>query len=390
MRVDVDLEELERDPYAIFTRLRGMAPLVFVEPLNMWYATSYETVRAILSDNVRFTTSWPRSRVFSVFGQTMLTHDGAEHARMRQPFLPMFGVKAIEGDLNPLIKTIAGSLVADLEPCGAAELRKDFAARLPILVMLSMFGMPQRDEPLLRSWYDAFEAALSNYTGKPDVDARAALCLEEFKVRMRQALNGEDAAQAAPASVAALAKPDEMALNADETLANLALVFFGGISTVEALILNALWALGQNPEILARVRRNPNLLPHLVDETMRWRSPVQSALRHLTADAELGGQFLRAGDTVNCMLGAANRDPKQFKDPDRFDITRENARTHLGFAFGPHMCLGFRLAKVEGEIALRALIETLPDIEIDIEASAPPTGYEFHQPRALVARWRQN
>jgi cytochrome P450 len=143
----------------------------------------------------------------------------------------------------------------------------------------------------------------------------------------------------------------------------------------------------EQEDVLERARRDPALLPQVIEETMRWLSPVQSATRHVTEAFEWQGIQFSAHDTVNCMLGAANRDPSVFPDPDRFDPSRANARRHLGFATGAHACLGSHLAKAEVRIGLEALLGRLRNIRLERSLTDPPTGYEFRQPRKLTVSW---
>lgn len=182
-------------------------------------------------------------------------------------------------------------------------------------------------------------------------------------------------------------KPAGERLTDEEIRRNASIIFFGGISTVEALILDSLYALFTHPNTLARVRADLSLIPAVLEEVMRWMSPVQSAMRHATRDVVLGGAEIRAGDTVSCMLGAANRDPQLFAEPDVFDIDRPNLRKHLGFAFGPHSCLGLHLARLEARIALEELLIRLPDLGPVGDEPMIVEGYEFRQPRRLAVRW---
>jgi cytochrome P450 len=141
---------------------------------------------------------------------------------------------------------------------------------------------------------------------------------------------------------------------------------------------------------LQRVQSDLALLPQLIEETMRWLSPVQSATRHVIAPFEWQGIEFVSHDTVNCMLGAANRDPSIFTDPDRFDLDRANSRRHLGFATGAHACLGSHLAKAEVRIGLEALLRRLRSIRLERSLTEPPSGYEFRQSRRLTLRWDGN
>jgi len=248
-------------------------------------------------------------------------------------------------------------------------------------------GLPLSAEARIRQWYDSFEAALVNFTRDSAVQLRAqrdvAAFHELLDVQMRAAAGPLDASLLGGLVNA----PAESRLAADEIKRNLSIILFGGISTVEALILNALWALFEHPHVLGLLRTDSSLLPQVLDETIRWLSPVQSATRHVVLDCEFAGVQLAAGATVNCMLGAANRDPSVFPDPDRFDIERANLRRHLGFATGAHSCVGFNLAKAEARIAIEELLKSLPKLTIVESDSGPLRGYEFRQPAALTVRW---
>jgi cytochrome P450 len=178
-------------------------------------------------------------------------------------------------------------------------------------------------------------------------------------------------------------------LTDEEIAANAQIIFFGGISTVEALILDALWALALDPAATASVRREPERLGAAIEETVRWAGPVQSATRHAARDIDLHGVAIGSGEIVNCILAAANRDPVMFAEPDRFDISRPNAADQVGFGAGPHFCLGAHLAKVEATIALGRLFSRLPDFRVDLARSEAPSGYEFRQPRRLMATWER-
>ncbi|MBS0396469.1 MAG: cytochrome P450, partial [Proteobacteria bacterium] len=195
---------------------------------------------------------------------------------------------------------------------------------------------------------------------------------------------------AAPASLLAdLVRAGPAARLGDEEICrNLSIIFFGGISTVEALVLNTLWALARSPGALERVRADADCIAAALEESARWRSPVQSATRHVVGDVEFRGVTFRAGETVNCMLGSANRDAEVFERPDEFELARPNARRHLAFATGVHACLGFQVARTEARIALEELLAGLPGLRLDAGGSAPPRGSEFHQCSRLAAIWR--
>ena len=400
----VSLEELERDPYPVFVRLREREPISWLPALDMWYVMRYEDVREALLDPRHFTTVSERSTIYDTFGEHVLTSEGAAHERYRQaagaPFTPL----AIRTHLETAIRAAAAALVDGIAARGTVDLRPSFAARLPIQVMLLLCGVRAEAEADMRRWYDSFEAALANFGRDPQVRAAAGQSVAEFHALLDGPIRSARAGATMPISDGAhtsgglrgagesliehLAKAPQ-GLGDLEIKRNLSIIFFGGISTVEALLLNSLWALFQHPESLARVRRDPALVPQVLEETMRWLSPVQSATRHVIEPFVWRGIEFAAHETVNCMLGAANRDPAIFINPESFDLDRPNSRRHLGFATGTHACLGSHLAKAEARIALETLLQRLPDLELDRAASEPPRGYEFRQPRRMTVRWRR-
>jgi cytochrome P450 len=381
--VDIRPADLDGDPYPLFEQIRAAGPLAWIPGLRMWYVVDYHFVRTILLDPATFTTAFEHSPVHDTFGVNMLTSDGPEHNRQRRPAQPAFMSRAIEGSLTDAIGRAALALADALATRPQPDLRHDFASRLPIQTMLHAFGMSPGAEGDLRLWYDAFERALANFGGDPAVRERASGCLAQFHDFVQ---GGIDRARSSGETTTLIGRfVASGQLRDDEIRRNLLVIFFGGISTVEALILNCLWTLFTQDGVRSACREDPATLPQLIEEVMRWRSPVHSATRHATRDVELGGVTIRAGDTVNCMLGAANRDPAVFEEPARFKLARANARQHLGFATGSHSCIGFRLAKAEAAIALGTLFRTWPEITPD-GALETPAGFEFHQPRSMRVR----
>jgi cytochrome P450 len=379
---------LANDPYRWFAQLRAHEPISWIPELGMWYVTRYEDVRAILMDDRRFTTASEKSLIFDTFGAQMLTSEGAEHDRYRRPVQPYFAAGYIRKTFEASIEASARTLVAGFAAREVVELRSAFAARLPVQTILRVFGMPLEAETHFRKWYDSFEAALANFTGAGEIRRAARANVEECHEYLARTMREFAGRGERDSLLGALVNaPGNARLDDGEIRRNMLIIFFGGISTVEAVILNSLWALFTHPATLARVRDNPSLSAKVVEETLRWRSPVQSATRHVIETTLYGDIEFAAGDTVNCMLGAANRDEALFPDPDRFDIDRPNVQRHLGFATGVHSCLGFNLAKTQARIALEVLLSELDCLDLLVQDSPAPEGYEFHQPRSMYARW---
>jgi cytochrome P450 len=318
------------------------------------------------------------------FGAQMLSSDGADHVRYRMAAQGAFSPKAVRADYEEGVQRLTYRLLNDLSHQGGADLRSAFASRLPVQVMLAALDLPPVAESDLRTWYDVFEARLADPLGDPEISARAKAAAAAFRAMAGAGLPHAGARPLLPAVMTTAL--GQGAITQDEAERNLSVIFFGGISTVEALILNTLYALFSHPLELAKVRADLALVPLAVEETMRWLSPVQSASRAVVADTEFCGVQLKAGEKISAMLGSANRDPTAFADPDVFRLGRTDANRHLGFATGPHLCLGLHLARAQAAIALRGLFDALPGLWVDV-AACRPQGFEFRQPRSFLATW---
>ena len=379
--------DLEHDPYPVFQRLRQHEPVSWIKELSIWYVVKYSDVQAVLKDTQTFVTASEESLIHDTFGAHILTVEGAQHKAYKAILRGPFAKSVVRRTMTDAIGAHTDRLLDQVAPLGEADMRSAFASRLPILTMLSLFGLPLEDERSLRLWYTAFEQALANFEWDEDIRATARRDVAAFHDLLQQRIEGFRT-EPAPCLLSDLANaPAGKRLSDDAIKRNASIIFFGGISTVEALILNTLWALSIRPDVKQRVMVDRTLLPQAIEESIRFCSPVQSATRHVVGDTEVGGVAVKKGDIVNCMLGAANRDPDMFVEPDVFDIDRRNVRRHLGFAVGPHHCLGAHLARLEAEIALSRLFDRLPAWRsVDLE-EVFPRGYEFRQPRSMRLLW---
>jgi cytochrome P450 len=382
----VSVAALHDDPYALFARMHRDRPTARIAALGIWYVTAYGDVRDILSDQQHFATGTDDSLIQDLFGAHMLTLDGPEQARQKAPFRGAFSPSAVRRAFTGSVTATVDRLIDGFVAAGSGDLRQIFARRLPVLTMLDLLGLPVEHEPDLRRWYDHFEAALANFERKSDVRDRAREDVAHLHdlVRARLAHVRQHPGDDLLSQAIGGAEP----LSDDEIVRNISIIVFGGVSTVEALILNSLHALFSHPDILAGLRSGDIRTADVIEETLRWRSPVQSATRHVIRPVTIGGISFAVGDTVNCMIGAANRDPAVFADPARFLLDRPNISRHLAFAAGAHFCLGSHLARLEATIAIDSLLARCPDLRaIDI-ADTVPHGYEFHQPERMMAGWK--
>jgi cytochrome P450 len=381
----ITLQALSDDPYPIYAALRRTAPVAWVPALGMWIVTRYDDVRVVLLDSETFVTGTDASLIYQTFGAQMLACEGEQHQRQRQPWLNGAFMPAGLGDaLQTSLVARTAQLLDAIVPKRRIEFRQAFAARLPVLVMLDLFGLPDDAETPMRAWYDSFEAALSR---GGEASIHAARAADAFHALVQSEIDASRAGRGRGGLLQAfMDRPAETRLADDEIRRNALILFFGGISTVEAVILNLLWALLRHPPAIQRVRDERPRLDAAFDETMRWVSPVQSATRHTVRASQIAGVEIPAGTTVNCMLGSANRDETMFGAPDAFDLDRPNARQHLGFAAGPHFCLGRHLARAEALVALNGLLDRTQSLRLEAPTIGP-SGHEFRRPQSLWLEW---
>ena len=382
----IEYDDIDENPYPIYAWLRRNAPIAYLPNIDAWYVARYEDNQRILTDPENFTVTWPGSTIVDTFGEMMLTTDGDlqryyRNRLVRQTFAPA----EIKKRLAAALRMRIDQLISGFEHDGAADLRAQFASRLPILVMLDLFGFTDADETLFRGWYDSFEAAIANVMHDEKIRSAGVANAAEFhdyfqaqieRIRQNQTKGFLNDMLSAP--------PDERHRD-EEIRRNALVIFFGGISTVEALILNALWALLKHPGAFEYALRNPDSTDGVIDETMRWRAPVHTASRMIVNDAEVSGVTLPEGAFVITLIASGNRDEEVYEAADEFRPERRQIPPHQGFATGPHLCLGRHMAKLEACAAVEAILTRLSKLKLaeDVE----PKGAEFHQVRSLKVVW---
>jgi cytochrome P450 len=384
----VSIAELETNPHPALARMR---PVAWVPELNAWLITGYDLAVAVLRDPGTFTVDDPRFATARVVGPSMLSLDGDPHARHRGAFSGGFRAHAVRERLAAFVQDETDRLVAGIAADGAADLRRAVAAPLAVAVMANALGID--DEPgrqngpgshdgrgtaMILDWYAAIVAATSAYAGgepAAGVVAAGAAAFGALSDRLRAA--------ARPGSLLADATGHEV--TDDEAVSNAAVLMFGGIETTEGMIANAMLQLLTSPDQLALVRADPGLVAAAVEESLRLEPAAAVVDRYATADTELAGARVRAGDQVTVSISGANRDPAVFPDPDRFDVRRVNAARHLAFAHGPHFCLGVHLARLEARVAVTTMLARLPGLRLG--GPARVHGLVFRKPPDLPARW---
>ena len=372
----------KRDPYPAYAALRQSAPVYRLptQPAadaqrGTWFVTSWAEAEAVLRDHQTFVKELhnaltpdekralqPEPPIVRLFSHHMLNADGANHARLRALVNKAFTIQSAE-QMRGHVEQTANALVDKIEARGRADLIRDFAYPLPIHLIADLLGIPSSNYGKIRNWSSAF---VSPQMTASDLGRKAPL-LEEFLAflrtlfRERRQHPRDDLLSALMAVVA-----DGRSLGEDELCSMVILLIKAGHETSAHQIGNAVLALLQHPDQLARLQSDWSQLPHAVEELLRFDGPIERATtRYAATDVVLGGQPIRRGDTVHVVLASANRDDARHVCPDQLDLRREDVR-HLSFGLGPHYCLGAPLARIEGQVALRVLFERLPNLRLAI------------------------
>jgi cytochrome P450 len=387
-------ETLER-PYDFHAALRELAPVHFEPRLECFLISRYDDVKAVILDTATFSSAIgpaavlppPEAIAILLSGHppvsTLLTADPPAHDRYRalvhKAFTPS-RVRRLEG----AIRSVASDLVDGFAADGRVELVSRFASPFPLTIIADQLGVPRADMPDFKRWSDHNIHFLSG-TATPEEYVECTRGMIEFqryferRIQERRARREDDVL-----SDLVDARLDGVApLDVPEMLSILQQILVAGNETTTHAVASAVLLLLENPDQLARVRADRSLVPAAFEEALRMESPTQTLFRVATRDAGLHGVRIPKGARVAVMYGAANRDPRRFPDPDRFDVGRPNLREHLAFGFGTHFCLGAGLARKEGAVALDVLLERLPGLRL-----AP--GNDFaHQPSFILRGLRR-
>ncbi|HEY1841286.1 MAG TPA: cytochrome P450 [Mycobacterium sp.] len=365
------------DRYPLMEELRARGPLVRTP--FVWASVDHAVCREILRDR-RFGVSDPAAMELpqplrALISRTdpgvanpveppaMVIVDPPEHTRYRQLVSQSFTPRAID-TLASRVAEVTKELIERIAAKSQPDLIDDFAAQLPVAIIAEILDLPAESHPRLLGWGHSGAPLLD--IGIPWRTYRDAIdglrgAGDELREHFHQLRAGE--ATENPFSPFSQLAADGT-LTDRELTANAALLIGAGFETTVNLIGNGIVMLLDHPEQLARLRVDPNLWPRAIEEILRLDSPVQMTARTANCEVDIAGQRVAAGDMVALLLAGANRDPRVFRDPTRFDITRANAREHLAFGSGVHACLGAALARIEGATALRALCETFPEMRL--------------------------
>jgi cytochrome P450 len=372
----VTLADLDGDVHPVLARLRASEPVSWVPVLDGWLVTRRDSCIEVMRDAVSFTVDDPRFSTAQVVGPSMLSLDGDEHRRHRDPFAAAFRRPEVLSRFGDAVDAEARRLVVDLAPTGHAEVRRDLAGPLAVAVVALALELGDTEPRTVLGWYDRIVAAVDRVSAGGAVDAAARDAFAALGSHVAGSLDRGDGMLTGATAT----------LSRDEVVSNAAVMMFGGIETSEGMTTSLFWHLLSNPAALEEVRADRELASNAIDESLRLEPAAGRVDRYATRDVDLDGASIRRGDLVIVSLTAANRDPTFFADPDRFDLHRAEARAHVAFAQGPHACVGVHLARLETKAALDAVLDAWPGLRLEPEAT-PPSGVVFRKPRRLPVRW---
>lgn len=380
VELDDDLLGGERlaDPYPYFAAMLDQDPVHWNEQYRAWFLHKHEDVLWALR-NPAFSSDRivpvfekhlspeqraERQPTLDVLRHWMVFLDPPEHTRLRKMVMPAFSPKAV-AKMRPRVEQVVQETLEELGAATSFDFIKDFAYPIPAIVVAELIGVPAADRDMFKKWSDDILTLVFGAQGQEDRRELAQQGLIELTDYLRDLIAeirkdpGEDII-----SSLVQAREIDPPLTDDEIISTCALLVFGGHETTTNLIANGTRQLLLNRDQWNLLRDRPELIGQAVEELLRFDGPSRLEARLLVEDVELRGKTLRAGDSVYLVQSAANRDPEVFTDPFTLDITREK-NAHVGFGFGVHHCLGNFLARLEGNVVFSAVIERLPDLELD-------------------------
>ena len=380
--LDLNGPEAVSNPYPLHDQLRSEDPVHWSEPDNYWYITRYADLTSLIRDermsSDRFralAASLPeeaQQRLSALIGAVsswMLMADPPSHTRMRGLVNKAFTPRMIEL-MRSRTQTLVDGMLDKVQENGRMDVIADLAVPLPGIVISDMLSVPEKDQPQFKKWSDDIAVGI---TGSDSVGTQS----ERFLIAQKSFLELADYFRGIVEELrrhpqdnllSAMVDAEEAGdrLTEEELFANCVLLMFAGHETTTNLIGNGTLALLQDPKQMQMLQNDGELIGSAVEELLRFDSPVQKLGRLATADIEIGGKIIKAGELVYLCYGSANRDPEQFSNPDQLDITRTDNR-HVAFAQGIHYCLGASLARLEGQITINTLFKRMPEIKLETQ-----------------------
>ena len=344
------VEDRALNPFPWYRFMRESQPIRYEPRYGGWQVFRYDEVLRVLSDYAVFSSAFGGQ---GPLGSSLISMDPPRHRQLRNLVTQAFTPRAV-AQLSGRITAIVNDLLDRVIATGRMDVIDDLAYPLPVIVIAEMLGIPQEDRQRFKIWSDAVVGASYPEGGNPQAEM-SAYFLNMIEQRRHEAKDD---------LITALlnAQIDGQHLNQQELLGFCILLLVAGNETTTNLVGNAFLCFDEHPEVMEQLRAEPALMPGAIEEVLRYRSPVQFMSRRAIADITLEGHNIRADQEVLAWIGSANRDERQFPNPDLFDIKRTPNR-HIAFGHGIHFCVGAPLARLESKIALTLMLERLQEIK---------------------------
>lgn len=366
------------NPLGWYREMLATTPVRYDERSKIWHVFGYEDVQRVITDYSTFTSEFSRllseeQRAERSAPSSLITVDPPFHRQLRGLVTQAFTPRAIAA-MEPRIRQIVNEQLDQVLASGQMDVIEDLSYPLPVTVIAEMLGVPIADRADFKRWSDGVIALDPNdpdlvgvRTGSeipPEIEEMTQYFTTMIEQRRQQPQNDL-------ISQLIAAQLDGRHLTHDELLGFCMLLLIAGNITTTSLLSSAIWCFDEHPEAWTKLRADLSLVPGTIEEVLRYRSPVKSLFRIATQDTEVGGQPIKAGELLMPWIGAANQDPAQFIDPERFDITRTPNR-HLAFGHGVHFCLGAPLARLEVRVALEEMARRMETVRIAPDTELEP------------------
>jgi cytochrome P450 len=366
------------DPYPMFAEMRRHDPVAHVKMMNResFVVTRYDDVGAVLRDGDLFS-SRANAEVGKFMGRTIIEMDGKEHTRTRALVSSVFNARHIEA-MTPVIEGLVRERIDAFAGAGRGDLVTELTTVFPVQVIAHIVGVPRSDYASFMRW----SLDLIAFSKDPARGKTASKTLYDYLLPILAARRAEPRDDVISRLLTGTV--EGIGLTDEEVISFLRLLMPAGAETTSRLMGSALFALLTEREAhFERVRADRSLVPWVIEETLRWETPVLFVARQATRATEIGGKAVPEGMVVSAVIASGNRDESHYPDPDRFDLDRR-ADDHLSFGFARHFCLGYHLAKLEARTAVNAVLDRLPNLRIDPSAPTPRiTGLAFRSPQSL-------
>ncbi|RPA57152.1 cytochrome P450 [Gordonia oryzae] len=363
------------DPYPTYARLRREAPVYYNSELDFWALARHIDVRSAFRDSVNLSNAWGVSLDPASYGpdahksMSFLALDDPKHMRIRKLVSKGFTPRRVN-DLSGRITALTREYWSRCLDKGEFDYIADFAGLLPMDVVSELLGVPESDRAFLRTQSDLLLHREEGVLDVPEAAVYAYIELHKYYsalIAERRTNLGDDLVSALLTAEIDDESGDKTALSDDEIVGFMVLMVVAGNETTTKLLANALYWAWRNPDEMARVIADSDLVPDWTEETLRYDNSTQMVLRRVAADVDYGEHTIAAGQRVLLLVGSANRDEDVFDDPDRYRIGRDCGQALLSFGMGTHFCLGAHLARLEANIGLTEVARSIRSVDIDIE-----------------------